>query len=143
MGEFPNEIILEHTKDIATLKSEVSELQDKVSDMSDIKQAIMKLTILQEEQSKFSGEVSETLKEMKLEIRETKTEVKSTNNKVNDLENKFEKSEQKNMIDIRDVEKTKATDWLIKHKWELGGATVIIIEVLKYIINFINTLPVK
>jgi predicted nuclease with TOPRIM domain len=125
MGEFPNEIIIEHTKQLATLRSEVDELQDKVDDMSQIKEAIIKLTILQEEQNKFSGEVSETLKEMNIEIKETKTEVKNTNDKVNKLENKFEKKiieiDEKSKVDLLNLA-VKATPWLIS----LGLGTYII-----------------
>jgi DNA repair exonuclease SbcCD ATPase subunit len=125
MGEFPNEIIIEHTKQLATLRSEVNELQDKVSDMSQIKEAIIKLTILQEEQNKFSGEVSETLKEMNIEIKETKTEVKNTNDKVNKLESKFEKKiieiDEKSKVDLLNLA-VKATPWLIS----LGLGTYII-----------------
>jgi hypothetical protein len=71
------------------------------------------------------------------------SDIKDTKEQVNKLEDKFEKAEEKNMIDIRDIEKTKATDWLMKHKWEIGGGLVILIEAGKYIINFINTIPVK
>jgi predicted nuclease with TOPRIM domain len=114
MSECPNTMQQEHIKELATLRSEVNELKDKMEDMSAIKEAIVKLTILQEKQTEFSEDVSETLKEMKVEIRETKTEVKSTSERVNDLENTFEEKiieiDNKSKVDLLKI----AKDWTPK-----------------------------
>jgi predicted nuclease with TOPRIM domain len=128
MGECSNELVIEHTKELTKLRSEVDELQCKVGDMSQIKEAIIKLTILQEEQNRFSGEVSETLKEMNSEIKETKEEVRNTNDKVNGLETKFEEKiieiDNKSKIDILMMVK----DWI--PKLILGGIAYYILQVV-------------
>jgi predicted nuclease with TOPRIM domain len=122
MGEFPNEIILDHTKQIAELKTDMKGVKSRLEDLSDIKEAVIKLTVLQEKQTEFSQEVSETLKVMNAEITETKNEVKNTNDKVNGLENKFEEKiheiDNKSKIDLLELTKQYAVPAI------MGGSIV-------------------
>jgi len=125
MSDCPNVMQLDHTKQLATLRSEVDELQDKMDDLSQIKEAIIKLTLLQEEQNKFSGEVSETLKNMNLEIKATKKEVENTNDKVNNLEDKIIKIDNKSKVDILDLIKQYAIPVIMG-----GGIVYFILQVV-------------
>lgn len=118
MNECPNAMQTEHIKELATLRSEVNELKDKMDDMSQIKEAIVKLTILQEEQAKFSEEVSLTLKDMNSEIKETK-------NKVNGLEDKIEKIDNKSKIDLLELVKQYAVPAIMG-----GGIVYFILKVV-------------
>jgi predicted nuclease with TOPRIM domain len=117
MTECPNAMQQEHIKEIATLRSEVNELQDKVDDLSQIKEAIIRLTLLQEEQAKFSEEVSETLKNMNTDIKDTKEQVGK-------LEDKIEKIDNKSKIDLLELVKQYAVPVIMG-----GGIVYFILKV--------------
>ena len=121
MGEFPNEILIDHTKQIAELKTDVDNLKDRVNDLSDIKEAVIKLTVLQEKQTEFSEEFSQTLKTMNVKI-------DNTNNKVDKLETKFEEKiieiDNKSKVDLLKV----AKDWT--PKLILGGIAYYILQLV-------------
>jgi uncharacterized coiled-coil protein SlyX len=148
MGEFPNEILMDHEGKISSLRTDVDNMKISISDMSDIKGAIVKLTILQEEQIRFSHDVSETLKnineelkETKIDIKETKTNVKNITEKVNDLEEQKKIDSDKNLIDIRDIQKENIKDWLKANKGKVaisGTIFVAIIELVKFLITNID-----
>lgn len=130
MSDFP---CTKHSEDIASLKTEVKNIKYNLNNMTDIRDAVVKLTVLQEEQAKSSQEVSEILKDMreeiketKVEIKETKIEVKNTNDKVNGLEDKFEKK-------ISEIDDKGKLDWIKMVKdWMpkliLGGAIYYILQ---------------
>ena len=117
MGDCPTNMQLDHTKQLATLRSDVDNLENRVDDLSDIKNAIVRLTVLQEEQIKLNKEVSNTLKEMneeikttrdevkeiKVEVQDTKVEVKNTTNKVNGLEEQIINIDNKSKIDLLEL----------------------------------------
>lgn len=110
MSDFPNDIVLEHTKNIATLKADVSNLKDRMEDMSEIRNAVVKLTVLQEEQAKFSSDVSETLKVMNENLNILNTEAKDTNKRVGKLEIKVDEIDDRGNFNWIKMVK----DWLPK-----------------------------
>lgn len=132
MSDFPNNIVLEHTTKIAKLETDVDNIKNRLDNISDIRDAVIKLTVLQEEQIKFSSEVSETLKVMNSEIKETKKEVKNTNDKVEDLEIKFEDK-------INEIDNKSKIDLLLLFKQYAipvimgGGIVYFILQVMQKI----------
>jgi predicted nuclease with TOPRIM domain len=121
MSDYSSDVILEHTKNIATLKADVNNLRDRMEDMSEIRNAVVKLTVLQEEQAKFSADVSETLKGINENLNILNTETKDTNQRVSSLEMKVEKIDEKSKVDILNLI-VKAVPWLIS----LGLGTYIL-----------------
>jgi predicted RNase H-like nuclease (RuvC/YqgF family) len=150
MSEYANEILMEHEGKISSLRTDVDNLKIIVSDMSDIKGAIVKLTVLQEEQIKFSHDVSETLKTMndelretKLDIKETKTEIKQITDKVNDLEEQKKVDNSKNTIDIRDIQKESTLEWMKNNKTKVAvssGVVLALFELIKFLVTNVDKL---
>lgn len=56
---------------------------------------------------------------------------KDLGHEVKDLKQKVEESEEKNIIDVRDVNKAKYTDVLFKYAIPAGGATIVLLEIVK------------
>lgn len=110
MSDFPNEVIMEQGMKIAALRTDVDNLKDRMDDMSEIRNAVVKLTVIQEEQIRFSSEVSETLKGINKNLDILNTETKDTNQRVSSLEEKVEKIDEKSKVDILQMVK----DWIPK-----------------------------
>jgi predicted nuclease with TOPRIM domain len=162
MGEFPNEIIIEHGEKIAKLETDVENMKEKLDNMADIKEAVVEtktyikiLTKSQEEQSKNMIRITETLNKQNLTLEKQNLtldklneKIDSTNERVGQLEDKFENveekfenSENKFMIDTRDIQKESTTEWIKKNKWQLTSGSVILFEIIKYLMTFLMVKP--
>jgi chromosome segregation ATPase len=162
MSEFPNDILMEHENKIGKLEADIENLKEKYDTLSDIKDAVVEtktyikvLTKSQEEQSRNMLQITETmnkqnltLEKQNLTLEKLNAKIDSTNKRVGQLEDKFEhieekfeKSEDKFKIDTRDIEKQSTTDWIKKHKWELSGGLVILLELIKYLMTFFTVKP--
>ena len=100
-----NEIIYEHTKDIATLKTKVDKLEDNIICLNRIDKSIEKLSWLMEEQVKGNDKRDGLLNKMSESLDSLNSEIKCTNTRIDGLEGQFMSSEQKNYIDVRDINK--------------------------------------
>lgn len=91
MGDFEIEV----SSRLMKLETQMSNIESRLEDVSDIKEAIVKLTLLQEIQVTTNSSVSNTLKEMK-------TNLYNLGDKVNELEVQIENSqgEDKNKVEL-------------------------------------------
>jgi len=135
MNECPNAMQLDHSERIATLESEVDELQDKVDDFSTMKDTLIELKSLSKEQAEYNkkfnemyenslvsnAEFSNTLKNINNNLNSLNTEMKGTNERIDNIEDRLVKINNKSKIDILNLI-VKATPWLIS----LGLGTYII-----------------
>jgi len=135
MNECPNAMQLDHSERIATLESEVDELQDKVDDFSTMKDTLIELKSLSKEQAEYNkkfnemyenslvsnAEFSNTLKNINNNLNSLNTEMKGTNERIDNIEDRLIKINNKSKIDILNLI-VKATPWLIS----LGLGTYII-----------------
>jgi hypothetical protein len=106
--EFQNE----HIKMLAEHDVKIEKLETKVNDISDMKENLKILTMLQQKQEardlKFDKNYEDQIKtnaEITAALKGLNNEIKETNNKITSLEGKFYKAESKNLIDVRDVKK--------------------------------------
>lgn len=143
---YPNDIILEHAESIASLKTDVNNLKEKVNDLSDIKEAVVEtktyikiLTKAQEEQSKTLSLINQTIIRQNEKLND---KIDHTDDKVEELKKVFIDDNKKNMIDIREVEKENYLTWIKKNKTPLtvGGVLVALIGFLKYLIDNYETI---
>lgn len=135
MENCPNTIQQEHIKTIATLENDIDNIYHKINDLSDIKEAVVELKILQQEQVKSNKkfeklyeetmkqnlEVSTTLKTINENLNSLNRQVNSANERINNIEEKIEKIDEKSKIDILVLIKQYAIPAI------LGGGIVYII----------------
>jgi chromosome segregation ATPase len=166
MGEYPNEMCVEHTKDIATLKEKVDSLENKVDDCSTIKDALIELKMVTKEQANYNKKfnemyekslisniefsntlksINENLNSLNNEVKEAKGEIKGTNERIDDLEEKFEKENDKFLIDTREIQKESTLNWIKQNKGKVavtsvisGSALFTLIEFIKFIITNVD-----
>ena len=97
---------------LAEHEVKIEKLETKVDDISDMKENLKILTMLQQKQEardlKFDKNYEEQIKtnaEITSALKGLNSEIKETNSKITSLEGKFYKAESKNLIDVRDVNK--------------------------------------
>lgn len=117
----------EHIKMLSDHEARLKTVENKVDDISDIKENLKILTVLQqkqeerdlkfdknyEEQIKTNAEITSALKGVNASLENLNNEIKETNCKVTSLEGKFYKAEELNKIDLRCVEKEKVKETLM------------------------------
>lgn len=117
----------EHIKMLSDHEARLKTVENKVDDISDIKENLKILTVLQqkqeerdlkfdknyEEQIKTNAEITSALKGVNASLEKLNNEIKETNCKVTSLEGKFYKAEELNKIDLRCVEKEKVKETLM------------------------------
>jgi septal ring factor EnvC (AmiA/AmiB activator) len=117
----------EHIKMLSDHEARLKTVENKVDDISDIKENLKILTVLQqkqeerdlkfdknyEEQIKTNAEITSALKCVNASLENLNNEIKETNCKVTSLEGKFYKAEELNKIDLRCVEKEKVKETLM------------------------------
>lgn len=143
----------DHLKEINEHGIRVRTLEDKVDDLSDLKENIKLLTYIQKEQSAFNKEqskvneeVSNTLVAINSNLKTLNKQLPEIDKKVSNLENKFEEIEKKNNIDLRDIAKETTKKHLIDGKsiaiGAIGGASLIplLIELIKLLISKIGNI---
>ena len=140
----------DHLKEINEHGIRIRTLEDKVDDLSDLKENIKLLTYIQKEQSTFNKEqskvneeVSNTLVAINSNLKTLNKQLPEIDKKVSNLENKFEEIKQKNSIDLRDIKKEHVKKKLIDGKSlaiGAGGASLIplLIELIKLLISKIG-----
>jgi predicted nuclease with TOPRIM domain len=130
MGEFPNDIIIEHGEKIAELKTDMDNIKKQLNDWSDIKEAVVELKVLQQEQvksnKKFEKLYEETTKsnmEITSTLKGINENLNSLNTRTNSLEEKIDEIDERSKIDILKM----AKDWI--PKLILGGITYYILQI--------------
>jgi len=108
------ELQKEHIKLLSEHEVKIEKLETKVDDISDMKENLKILTVLQQKQEirdlKFDKNYEEQIRtnaEITSALKGLNSEIKETNSKITSLESKFYKAENKNMIDVRQVNKEK------------------------------------
>lgn len=114
MNECPNAMQQEHIKAIATLENDIDNIYHKIGDLSDIKEAVVELKILQQEQVKNNKrfeklyeetmksnlEITSTLKGINENLNSLNVEIKGANERIDGIENKINEIDNKSKIDI-------------------------------------------
>jgi septal ring factor EnvC (AmiA/AmiB activator) len=130
MSEFPNDIVIEHGNKIAKLETDVQNVKNQLNDWSDIKNAVVELKVLQQEQvksnKKFEKLYEETTKsnmEITSTLKGINENLNSLNTKTNSLEEKIDEIDERSKIDILKM----AKDWI--PKLIIGGIAYYILQI--------------
>lgn len=143
----------EHEVKIENNIKELDELEEKINDLSVMKENLQVLTYIQKEQNLFNkeqarvnGEVSNTLVAINSNLKDMSKKLNETDLKVDSLQCKFEEVEKKNTIDIRDLNKentkkklTTAEKVAIGAGGTIGGSAIILglIKIIELLIPLI------
>jgi predicted nuclease with TOPRIM domain len=114
MGDCPNALQQEHIKAIATLENDVDTIYRKINDLSDIKDAVVELKVLQQEQVKSNKkfeklyeetmkqnlEITSTLKIINENLNSLNKQVNSANERIDGIEEKIEQIDEKSKVDL-------------------------------------------
>lgn len=136
MSECPTAMQLDHCERLAKLETEVDELQNKVDDFSIMKDTLIELKTLSEEQSEYNkkfnemyeksltsnAEFSNTLKNINNNLNSMNIEIKGTNERIDGIEDKINEIDEKSKIDILKIIK----DWT--PKLIVGGVAYYILQ---------------
>jgi septal ring factor EnvC (AmiA/AmiB activator) len=130
MSEFPNDLIIEHGEKIAKLETDVDNVKKQLNDWSDIKEAVVELKVLQQEQvksnKKFEKLYEETTKsnmEITSTLKGINENLNSLNIRTNSLEEKIDEIDERSKIDILKM----AKDWI--PKLIIGGIAYYILQI--------------
>jgi vacuolar-type H+-ATPase subunit I/STV1 len=127
--------------EIATLKSEVSNIKTQIIEFKDVGAAVIELSTIQrqnqqrdeerdkdrKEQSKLVQQQTYTLEKINDNLELMGSEIKATNARIDKLENKFNQSEEIFKVDTRIVVK----NFISKHWYKLVIVGIGIYEALK------------
>jgi predicted nuclease with TOPRIM domain len=114
MSDCPNTMQQEHIKAIATLENDIDNIYHKINDLSDIKEAVVELKVLQQEQVKSNKkfeklyeetmkqnlEISTTLKTINENLNSLNKQVNSANERIDGIEEKIEQIDEKSKVDL-------------------------------------------
>jgi Zn-dependent M32 family carboxypeptidase len=139
MNECPNAMQLDHSERIATLESEVDELQDKVDDFLTMKDTLIELKSLSKEQAEYNkkfnemyenslvsnAEFSNTLKNINNNLNSLNTEMKGTNERIDNIEDRLVKIDNKSKIDLLELFKQYAIPAIMG-----GGIVYFILQIV-------------
>jgi uncharacterized protein Yka (UPF0111/DUF47 family) len=114
MNDCPNAMQQEHIKAIATLENDVDTIYRKINDLSDIKDAVVELKVLQQEQVKSNKkfeklyeetmkqnlEITSTLKTINENLNSLNKQVNSANERIDGIEEKIEQIDEKSKVDL-------------------------------------------
>lgn len=132
MSECPNDLQKEHIGALATLNTKVNHLENRIDDLSSMKDAVIELKVLQEKADKRNEKFDEIIEkyvqsntDVAITLKGIDDNLKTLNNRVEKIEVKQGKSEERGKVDILDF---LAKNWFYI-TLTLGG----IIGVLKYI----------
>jgi Mg2+ and Co2+ transporter CorA len=89
----PSSLQLEHTAQIATIKNEIANMKVSITDFSTIKDAIIKLTLLSEQQLQFNERQIESNDKFENTLKNINANLNSLNDRVGHLEDLKEKEE--------------------------------------------------
>ena len=144
----------EHEVKIANNIKELDEIEERVDDLSVMKENLQVLTYISKEQSLFNkeqarvnGEVSNTLVAINSNLKDMSKKLNETDLKVDSLQCKFEEVEKKNTIDIRDLNKentkkklTTAEKVAIGAGGTIGGSAIILglIKIIELLIPLLS-----
>jgi predicted RNase H-like nuclease (RuvC/YqgF family) len=129
--------------EIAAIKTDIENIKNQVSKFDLVSDAVIELKTIQKENQKRDIDRDEERKEQaKINQKQSETLIKindsldlmnkkldSTNAKVEELEKKYENSENKNLVDLRDLDKEEKVNWF-KTNWKpiaggVGGIGII------------------
>lgn len=100
----PSEIQLSHTATLATMKTEIDNIKTTVSDFSQIKTAIIKLTILSEQQLQFNERQLQANDKFEATLTSINENLNTLNIRVGNLENeKIEEVETEKEIKVEKI----------------------------------------
>jgi Mg2+ and Co2+ transporter CorA len=105
----PSSLQLEHTAQIATIKNEIANMKVSITDFSTIKDAIIKLTLLSEQQLQFNERQIESNDKFENTLKNINANLNSLNDRVGHLEDLKEKEEDITIANINsNVENNKS-----------------------------------
>lgn len=93
MGECPNEMQLEHTKQLATHENEINNMKRTLSDLSMIKETLIKLTFLSEQTILFNERQNKSNEEFEKALGSINENLNTLNSEVGRLKATDEKEE--------------------------------------------------
>jgi len=138
----------EHIEAIAGLQTDMENVKEKVSSLSNIEKSIERMTTLMEyqtkenekrdklmeQQSKTLTQQSLTLSKVNDNLDSLNVEVKTTNARIDRLETKFQSENAKNLIDIREINKDKVKlslkDKVKKNAIPLAAITALVVAIV-------------
>jgi SMC interacting uncharacterized protein involved in chromosome segregation len=129
------QIVNDHEGKIGSLCSEVDNLKDKIEDLTSLKDAVIRLVVLEEKQDarndKFDVIFEEQVKnnvKVSMTLDRIDTNLDKLNKRIEKVETKIETSEEKSKIDIRTILKSGIT------KFILGAGSLIFLgyEIIKF-----------
>jgi chromosome segregation ATPase len=129
-----------------SIKSDIL-LKQMIEDKKEQSEIIKELASNIKDSSNTMNEVKFTMKEIQNSLQENKTDIDSLNSSFHNFKTEFYQSENKNKIDLRDIQKEVKTNWL-KENWTKvagigGGLTLLgflykLIDVLNQLIPVIT-----
>lgn len=128
-----------------TTNKRIDSVKIRLDDLTDLKIAITKISTtmdylveFNEQQKEINRKQNEVLDNINTNLINLNSRIEKLEEGQENLSKRVDESECKNKIDLRDIEKQKHTDVLLKYVLPSSGITILLLKLLEIIINKIN-----